>query len=298
MKKLTGFMLFLLMPLIASAWYPSAVDVTNIINSFGFLTTIPPNTNGIPPGMVTNNAPADIAVTNAGVFSIVRSNSIYSSNLFGGNLTVTNTAIVSNLVVSGKMTGSGIWLTNVATTNLSGSTLNTGFFFNSQGVDVMTFNSAGTFFGAMGNPSAQVWGFGHAGGSIPLSAGWTPDLLWYPGGAYVAGVFQVQSNLTAYNGAFTNNVSVGGTVSEAVVTAGAETVTNNSIIQGGLTVKNLQVTNPPIFLAGLITNGYMVFSSTTNIQVPTLDTNHIWVATQTNRPGYIFILSNTTWMPK
>jgi hypothetical protein len=42
----------------------------------------------------------------------------------------------------------------------------------------------------------------------------------------------------------------------------------------------------------------MVFSSTTNIQVPVADTNHIWIATQTNRPGYIFILSNTVWMPK
>jgi hypothetical protein len=76
-------------------------------------------------------------------------------------------------------------------------------------------------------------------------------------------------------------------------------VNGSGLFETNLFVSGAAVVTNSLYVGrGLITNGFMVFSSTTNIQVPVADTNHIWIATQTNRPGYIFILSNTVWMPK
>jgi hypothetical protein len=291
MKKLPVIVLFLLMPFIASAWWPSATDVTNIINSFHFLTTIPPNTNGIPSGMVTNNAPATITVTNAGIATVIKSNSVTTPSLFSSSIVSSNT-VTTNLTVSGTFSAA------VPTTLLAGSNFLNGILLNQQGVDTIVLNSSGTpYYGAIGNPSPQVWGFGTTLTTTPLSASWTPVLCWYLGGAYVLGSFQVTGSAAVGSLTVTNSSSVG-TENASTLNAGTETVTNNSSIQGSISAKSAVITNSLYVVSGLITNGFMVFSSTTNIQVPFADTNHIWIATQTNRPGYIFILSNTVWIPK
>jgi hypothetical protein len=285
MKKLPIIALFLLMPFIASAWWPSATDVTNIINSFHFLTT------GIPSGLVTNNAPATITVTNAGSKTTIASDSIKTTTLtaaaiIGGN------SYITNLTVPGTFSAA------VPTTLLTGSNFLNGILLNQQGVDSIVLNSSGTpYYGAMGNPSSQVWGFGTTLNANPLSASWTPVLCWYPSGAYVLGSFQVTGGAAVSSLIVTNSSSVG-TENATALNAGTATVTNSASIQGGVSAQSAVITNSLYVVSGLITNGFMVFSSTTNIQVPYADTNHIWIATQTNRPGYIFILSNTIWMPK
>lgn len=48
---------------------------------------------------------------------------------------------------------------------------------------------------------------------------------------------------------------------------------------------------------GIITNGLQIWASTTNF-VPPVDTNHIWLATATNAPGYFFVSSNGVWIRK
>jgi hypothetical protein len=368
MKKLPVIALFLLMPLIASAWWPSATDVTNIVNSFGFLTTIPPNTNGIPPGMVTNNAPATITVTNNGVSTVIKTNG------------VTTPSLVSQSVVTTNLTVSGTFSAAVPTTLLSGSNFLNGIALNQQGVDTVVLGSSGSYLGAIGNPSPQVWGLGVTLTPAPLSASWVPVLDWYLGGVSVLGNLQVSANtgsplavlsqssygsyaalglstpggswnISADNSGtklyFATGLNLGsgqlmtiqsgggvgiGTMNPAsqldvngsglfesnLFVSGAAVVTNSLYVGRGLITNGCQldvngsglfetnlfvsgaavVTNSLYVGRGLITNGFMVFSSTTNIQVPVADTNHIWIATQTNRPGYIFILSNTVWMPK
>ena len=241
--------------------------------------------------MVTNNAPATITVTNAGIATVIKSNSVTTPSLFSSSIVSSNT-VTTNLTVSGTFSAA------VPTTLLAGSNFLNGILLNQQGVDTIVLNSSGTpYYGAIGNPSPQVWGLGHATGSTPLSSSWTPDILWYAGGVSLPGTLQVVSNLSTFNLIVTNSSSMV-TENTTTLNAGTETVTNNASIQGSISAKSAAITNSLYVVSGLITNGFMVFSSTTNIQVPFADTNHIWIATQTNRPGYIFILSNTVWIPK
>lgn len=331
MKKSSIIFLILLMPFIASAWWPSATDVTNIVMSFGFLTSVPPGTNTIPSGMVTNNAPATITVTNNGVSTVIKTNS------------VTTPSLVSQSIVATNLTVSGTFSAAVPTTLLSGSNFLNGIALNQQGVDTVVLGSSGSYQGAIGNPSSQVWGLGVTLTPAPLSASWVPVLEWSPSGASVLGNLQVSANtgsplavlnqiatgsyaalgLSTPSGSWNISADNGGTKlyfatgltlgsgqlmtiqSGAGVGIGTMNPARQLDVNGsGLVEANLfvggaaAVTNSLYVGGGLITNGFMVFSSTTNIQVPVADTNHIWIATQTNRPGYIFILSNTVWMPK